>query len=130
MRNLDDFLYKLAKDNMQDVPPSFTNTIKNFSPNSKESRNLIMKIHVIKKAIIALTSLVLSTGVVFAATKTYENIWKQPEKVESFYFVRQMNEGLAPFCGYSAYGKKWGLVDGMGKVIIKPIFEDVELPFS
>ncbi|MBQ9216716.1 MAG: WG repeat-containing protein [Muribaculaceae bacterium] len=53
-----------------------------------------------------------------------------PEKVESFYFVRQMNEGLAPFCGYSAYGKKWGFVDGMGKVIIKPIFEDVELPFS
>ena len=39
-----------------------------------------------------------------------------------------MNEGLAPFC--TNYEKKWGFVDGMGKVIIKPIFEDVEYLFS
>ncbi len=49
------------------------------------------------------------------------------EKVVDFKYVGQMNEGLAPFC---TYGKKWGFVDGMGKVIIKPIFEKVEHLFS
>lgn len=78
MRDLDEFLYQF-KDNEKAIPHSITNTIKTFSPKSKESRNLIMKINTIKKSIIIAISLLLGSGMVFAATKTYENIWKQPE---------------------------------------------------
>ncbi len=49
MRDLDEFLYKF-RDDKKAVPHSITNTIKQFSPKSKESRNLIMKIKTIKKA--------------------------------------------------------------------------------
>lgn len=81
MKNLDDFLYKF-KNTEQAIPQSFTNTIKNFSPKSKESRNWIMKFNTLKKSIIVATSLLLGSGVVFSTTKTYEKIWKQPDTYE------------------------------------------------
>lgn len=81
MKDLDEFLYKF-KDNEHAIPHSYTNTIRNFSPKSKESREWIMKVNKIKKTIIIATSLLLGSGVVFATTKTYENIWKQPETYE------------------------------------------------
>lgn len=91
MKNLDEFLYKF-KNYEHEIPDSFTNTIKNFSPKSKESRNLIMKVNTIKKSIIIATSLLLGFGVVFAATKTYENIWKQPETYEFSYEVTEKDK--------------------------------------
>lgn len=84
MKNLEEFLYKF-KNTEQEIPCSFTNTIKNFSPKSQESRKIIMKINAMKKIIIIAMSLLLGSGVVFAATKTYENIWKQPETYEYSY---------------------------------------------
>ena len=84
MKKLDEFLYNF-KNEEQSIPNSFTNTIKNFSPKMKESRNLIMKVNAIKKSIIIATSLLLGSGVVFAATKTYENIWKQPKEYKFSY---------------------------------------------
>ena len=84
MKNLEEFLYKF-KDTEQEILCSFTNTIKNFSPKSQESRKIIMKINAMKKIIIIAMSLLLGSGVVFAATKTYENIWKQPETYEYSY---------------------------------------------
>lgn len=84
MKNLEEFLYKF-KDTEQEIPYSFTKTIKNFSPKSQESRKIIMKINAMKKIIIIAMSLLLGSGVVFAATKTYENIWKQPETYEYSY---------------------------------------------
>ena len=50
MKNLEEFLYKF-KDTEQEIPCSFTNTIKNFSPKSQESRKIIMKISTMKKII-------------------------------------------------------------------------------
>lgn len=94
MKNLDEFLYKF-KDDEQVIPHFFTDTIKNFSPKSKESRNLIMKVNTIKKAIIVATSLLLGSGVVFAATKTYENIWKQPETYEFSYELTEQEKKVA-----------------------------------
>ncbi len=91
MKNLDEFLYKF-KDDQQEIPHSFTNMIKNFSPKSKESRNLIMKVNAIKKSIIIATSLLLGSGVVFATTKTYENIWKQPETYEFSYELTEQEK--------------------------------------
>lgn len=91
MKDLDEFLYKF-KDNKREIPYSFTDTLKNFSPNSKESRNLIMKVNAIKKSIIIATSLLLGSGVVFAATKTYENIWKQPETYEFSYELTEQEK--------------------------------------
>ena len=91
MKNLDDFLYNF-KNNEQVIPQSFTNTIKNFSPKSKESRNWIMKVKTIKKSIIIATSLLLGSGVVFAATKTYENVWKQPETYDFSYEITEQEK--------------------------------------
>lgn len=91
MKNLDEFLYKFKNDE-QTIPHSFTNTIKNFSPKSKESRNWRMKVNAIKKSIIIATSLLLGSGVVFAATKTYENIWKQPETYEFSYELTEQEK--------------------------------------
>lgn len=84
MKNLEEVLYKF-KDTEQEIPYSFTKTINNFSPKSQESRKTIMKINAMKKIIIIAMSLLLGSGVVFAATKTYENIWKQPETYEYSY---------------------------------------------
>lgn len=81
MKNLDDYLISF-KNEKQQIPQSFTNTIKNFSPSKKESRYWIMKFNVIKKTIIVATSLLVGTGVVFAGSKVVENIWKQPETYE------------------------------------------------
>lgn len=81
MKNLDDYLNSF-KNEKQSIPPSFTNTIKNFSPNKKESRYWIMRLKGIKKSIIVATSLLLGSGVVFAGSKVVENIWKQPETYE------------------------------------------------
>lgn len=81
MRNLDEYLNKF-KDENQQIPQSFTNTIKNFSSSKKESRYWIMKLNGIKKSIIVATSLLLGSGVVFAGSKVVENIWKQPETYE------------------------------------------------
>lgn len=78
MRDLDKFLYHF-KDNEPVISQSFMNRIQNFSPKSKESRDWIMKVNKIKKTIIVATSLLLGSGIVFATTKTYEGIWKQPE---------------------------------------------------
>ncbi len=78
MRDLDEFLDKFREDEKA-IPHAITNTIIKFSPKSKESRNLMMKMKAIKRAILIAISLLLGTGVAFAATKTYENIWKQPE---------------------------------------------------
>ena len=50
-----------------------------------------MKINTIKKSIIVATSLLLGSGVVFAETKTYQNIWKQPE-VYKFSYELTENE--------------------------------------
>ena len=91
MKNLDEFLHKL-KNNKQVVPNSFTNAIKNFSPKSKESRNWIMKAKAIKKSIIVATGLLLGSGVAFAATKTYENIWKQPETYKFSYEITEQEK--------------------------------------
>lgn len=88
MKDLDKFLHEF-KNNEQLIPHSFTNTINNFSPKSKESRKLIMKINIIKKSIIITTSLLLGSGFVFATTKTYDSIWKQPETYE---FSNQLTE--------------------------------------
>ena len=81
MKNLDDYLNNFKKEK-QSIPHSFTNTIKNFSPNKKESRYWIMRKKGIKKSIIVATSLLLGSGVVFAGSKVVENIWKQPEIYE------------------------------------------------
>lgn len=81
MKNLDDYLNSF-KNEKQSIPPSFTNTIKNFSPSKKESRYWIMRLKGIKKSIIVATSLLLGSGVVFAGSKVVENIWKQPETYE------------------------------------------------
>lgn len=81
MKNLDDYLNSF-KNEKNSIPHSFTNTIKNFSPNKKESRYWIMRIKGIKKSIIVATSLLLGSGVVFAGSKVVENIWKQPETYE------------------------------------------------
>lgn len=91
MKDLDEFLYKF-KDDKREIPYSFTNTLKNFPLNSKESRNLIMKVNVIKKSIIIATSILLGSGVVFAATKTYDNIWKQPETYEFSYELTEQEK--------------------------------------
>ena len=91
MKNLDEFLHGL-KNNEQVVPKSFTNAIKNFSPKSKESRNWIMKAKAIKKSIIVAISLLLGSGVAFAATKTYENIWKQPETYKFSYEITEQEK--------------------------------------
>lgn len=91
MKDLDQFLYKF-KDDKREIPYSFTNTLKNFPLNSKESRNLIMKVNVIKKSIIIATSILLGSGVVFAATKTYDNIWKQPETYEFSYELTEQEK--------------------------------------
>lgn len=91
MKNLDEFLDKF-KDEKQTIPHSFTNTIKNFSPKAKGSGSLIMKINRIKKSIIIATSLLLGTGVVLAATKTYETIWKQPETYEFSYELTEQEK--------------------------------------
>lgn len=51
----------------------------------KEENDIVMenKIKVIFKTVaMALAGIVLSTGVVFAGTKVYENIWKTPEKIQ------------------------------------------------
>ena len=63
MRDLDEFLYQF-KDNEKAIPHSITNAIRTFSPKSKESRNLIMKMNTIKKSIIIATSLLLGSGMV------------------------------------------------------------------
>ena len=89
MKDLDEFLYQFKNDE-QAIPHSFTNAIRNFSPKSKESREWIMKVNKIKRAIIIVTSLLLGSGVVFATTKTYENIWKQPE---TYKFSNELTEG-------------------------------------
>lgn len=96
MKDLDEFLYKF-KNEEQAIPHSFTNTIRNFSPKSIESRNWIMKINKIKKSIIVAISLFLGSGVVFAATKTYENIWKEPGTYEISYELteNEKNEAIS-----------------------------------
>lgn len=94
MKNLEEFLYKF-KDNKQVIPQTFTSKIKQFSPKSKESRSLIMKANIIKKSIIIATSVLLGSGVVFAATKTYENIWKQPETYEFSYELTEKEKEQA-----------------------------------
>lgn len=129
MKNLDEFLYKF-KDDEQVIPHSFTDTIKNFSPKSKESRNLIMKVNTIKKSIIVATSLILGSGVVFAATKTYENIWKQPETYEFSYELteKEKQEAISENEARkraSEYLSKIGLNDEIsGLGLTKDIFEN------
>ena len=129
MKNLDEFLYKF-KDDEQVIPHSFTDTIKNFSPKSKESRNLIMKVNTIKKSIIVATSLLLGSGVVFAATKTYENIWKQPETYEFSYELteKEKQEAISENEARkraSEYLSKIGLNDEIsGLGLTKDIFEN------
>ena len=91
MKDLDKFLYEFKEDKRV-IPHSFTNTLKNFSPNSKESRNSIKKVNVIKKSIIIATSILLGSSVVFATAKTYENIWKQPETYEFSYELTEQEK--------------------------------------
>lgn len=91
MKNLDEFLHGF-KNNEQVVPNSFTNAIKNFSPKSKGSRKWIMKAKAIKKSIIVATGLLLGSGVAFAAAKTYENIWKQPETYKFSYEITEQEK--------------------------------------
>ena len=91
MKNLDEFLHGF-KNNEQLVPNSFTNAIKNFSSKSKGSRKWIMKAKAIKKSIIVAISLLLGSGVAFAATKTYENIWKQPETYKFSYEITEQEK--------------------------------------
>ena len=78
MKDLDEFLLEF-KTKETKIPESFTNKIKNFNIKTKERRELNMKINLIKKFAIIATSLLLGSGVVFAATQTYEKIWKEPE---------------------------------------------------
>ena len=81
MRNLDDFMFGFKNEN-KDVPHFFSNTIKNFSPKSKESRKINMKMGIVKKSIVITATVFLCSGVAFAANQAYENIWKQPETYE------------------------------------------------
>lgn len=51
----------------------------------KEENDIVMENKIkgiLKTVFIALAGIVLSTGVVFAGTKVYENIWKTPEKIQ------------------------------------------------
>ena len=129
MKNLDEFLYKF-KDNKQAIPQSFTDTINNFSSNSKEGRNLTMKVNAIKKSIIFATSLLLGSGMVFAATKTYENIWKQPETYEFSYELTEQEKQEAISEGEARkkaeeYLKKIGLEKEInGLSLTKDAYED------
>lgn len=78
MKDLDKFLLEF-KEKETVIPETFTNKIKNFNIKTKERRKLEMKFNLIKKLAIIATSLLLGSGVVFAATQTYEKIWKEPE---------------------------------------------------
>ena len=99
MRNLEEFLYKF-KDDEQVIPHSFTNKIKNFSPKSKESRNIIMKINkanIIKKIIGIISTLALTSSVVIAGNKVYENVWKEPKsyKITNDITEEEINESIS-----------------------------------
>ena len=51
----------------------------------KEENDIVMENKtkgILKTVATALAGVILSTGVVFAGTMVYENIWKTPEKIE------------------------------------------------
>ena len=82
MKDYIDEILNQSKDKKMNIPKSFTNTILNFTPNTIESRNLIMKFNIKRKIIAVALSIFFISGAVFAGTKVYENIWKEPEKIE------------------------------------------------
>lgn len=71
-----------SKNEKINIPKSFTNTILSFSPNTVESRKLIMKLNIKRKIMAIGVGAFFISGAVFAGTKVYENIWKEPEKIE------------------------------------------------
>ena len=83
---MDKFEEKLFNDlsNRIEVPIRCEYVIKNAlnierTPSRGSIRNIFL---IIVRAIIAVF---MTTGVVWASVKMYENVWKQPEKVEQFY---------------------------------------------
>ena len=134
MRNLDEYLNKFKNEKKQ-IPQSFTNTIKNFSPSKKESRYWIMKFNGIKKSIIVATSLLLGTGVVFAGSKVVENIWKNPETYEYSQKITQKDkeEAISEEKAKEKaieYLNKIQLNKDVGKLELTKTFRDNELVWS
>ncbi len=81
MKQIEEILEN-AKFKKMNIPKSFTNTILNFSPNTVESRKLIMKFNIKRKIVALLAGSVFISGAAFAGAKVYENIWKEPEKIQ------------------------------------------------
>ena len=134
MRNLDEYLNKFKNEKKQ-IPQSFTNTIKNFSPSKKESRYWIMKFKKKKKSIIVATSLLLGTGVVFAGSKVVENIWKNPETYEYSQKITQKDkeEAISEEKAKEKaieYLNKIQLNKDVGKLELTKTFRDNELVWS
>lgn len=134
MRNLDEYLNKFKYEKQQ-IPQSFTNTIKNFSPSKKESRYWKMKFNGIKKSIIVATSLLLGTGVVFAGNKIIENIWKEPETYEYSQKITQEDKEEAISEEEAKekaieYLNKINLNKEVGKLELTKKFRDNELVWS
>lgn len=132
MKDLEKFLCEF-KNKEKEIPYSFTNVIRNFSPKSKESRNWIMKRNKIKKSIIVATSLFLGSGIAFAATKSYDKIWKEPETYEFSYEVTEEEKNTAiteeeAKKKASEYLTKVGLDDGITNLSIdKQWFDNNEI---
>ena len=70
-----------------DKPQSYYNTIK-YALNKKKTNkiNIVHKSFSLAKfAVATCFTIVLTTGIAFAAKEVYKNIWKEPEKVENYY---------------------------------------------
>lgn len=83
MDELDKKLFKDLSEKVE-VPIKCEYVIKNAFNNNKRKNSFLVK-RIMLIALRACGILFLTTGVVFASTKVYENIWKKPEKVENFY---------------------------------------------
>ncbi len=82
MKNLEEFL-KDSKQNEIEISHKVTNSIKNcFNEKQKKRGNFNMNKQ-LKVATAICACLIIGTGVVFAGVKVYENIWKNPEKIEN-----------------------------------------------
>lgn len=70
-----------------DKPQSYYNTIRYALDNKQANKRDIFHkgFNFVKVAITGCLTIVLTTGIVFAAKEVYKNIWKEPEKVDGFY---------------------------------------------
>lgn len=81
MKDIEEIL-KNSKNKKMNIPNSFTNTILNFSPNTIERENWIMKFNIKRKVATVAISVFLLSSVAYATTKVYEKIWNEPEKMD------------------------------------------------